>query len=90
MRRNKQKRNRDILDGSDVQQESLLMFLFLAPGRIFLWFGYMFPKSGYKNVRMSSRHARSPLMTKAISLMFWVMLIVVISSRILDYIGSLL
>ena len=65
MRNNKPNRDRDILDGSDIQQESLLNFLFLAPGRIFLWFGYMFPKSGYKNVRMSSRHARSPLMTKS-------------------------
>lgn len=62
-------KDRDRLDGTE--QGSPLMELFLAPGRAVLWFLYMFPGTGYHRVRMSARHARSPIMTFIYSLIIW-------------------
>ena len=62
-------KDRDRLDGTE--QRSPLMELFLAPGRTALWILYMFPGTGYQQVRMSARHARSPMMTFIYSLIIW-------------------
>lgn len=59
---------RDRLDGS--RRKTILVEVFLAPGRVILWLTYMFPGKGYGNVRKSARHARSPLMTFFILLSF--------------------
>ena len=60
---------RDRLDGT--QTKSRRYEYFLMPGRFILWLQYMFPGSTYKEVRMSSRHARSPYMTYIYSVVFW-------------------
>ena len=64
---------RDRLDGS--RKKSILVEVFLAPGRMILWLTYMSPGKGYGNVRKSARHARSPLMTFFYSLGFYGLLI---------------
>jgi hypothetical protein len=74
-------KNRDRLDGTE--KSSTIREIFLFPGRAFLWIQYMFPKAGYKNVRISSRHARSPLMTYFYSIIFWLGLIAVSFSHYL-------
>ena len=60
---------RDRLDHS--KRGSILYELFTLPGRTILWVKYMNPGKGYKGVRKSSRHARSPIMTFLYSLVFW-------------------
>lgn len=60
---------RDRLDGSS--KRNLFFEVFTFPGRLVLWLLYMFPKGKYAAVRMTSRHARSPLMTIFYSLLFW-------------------
>jgi len=65
--------SRDRLDGSD--KKHLVVEVILLPGRILLWLSYMFPGKGYGKVRQTARHARSPIMTIAYSIMFWVFII---------------
>lgn len=52
---------RDRLDGT--KRKNFLFELYLLPGRLVLWIGYMFPSKGYSRTRGSARHARSPIMT---------------------------
>lgn len=63
---------RDRLDGG--ARKNFLLELFLLPGRAILWIGYMFPQNGYKAIRQSARHARSPIMTYLCSIAFWTVL----------------
>jgi hypothetical protein len=60
---------RDRLDGSE--KKNVLFELYTIPGRIILWLGYMFPGKNYSKVRMSARHARSPIMSFVYSTVFW-------------------
>jgi len=76
------KQDRDRLDGTD--SGSPLKELFLAPGRIALWIYYMFPGNSYRSVRMTARHARSPLMTFFYSLIFWGLLAIGIIGGLLE------
>ena len=62
--------SRDRLDGSE--KKNWKKEVFLAPGRVILWLQYMFPQNGIRGVALSSRHARSPLMTWFYSILFWV------------------
>mgnify|MGYP006101939475 FL=1 len=64
---------KDRLDGSP--RKKILVELFLLPGRVILWLGYMFPEKGYKAIRQSARHARSPIMTYLWSTAFWGLLV---------------
>ena len=61
--------SRDRLDGSE--KKNVLFELYTIPGRIILWLGYMFPGKNYSKVRMSARHARSPIMTFVYSTVFY-------------------
>ena len=64
---------KDRLDGT--KRRNFLVELFLLPGRAILWFRYMFTGGkSYSEVRQSSRHARSPIMTFAYSALFWVVI----------------
>jgi hypothetical protein len=65
--------SRDRLDGAD--RKGLSVEIFLAPGRVILWLQYMFPSKKYADIRRSSRHARSPIMTAIYSAIFWVSII---------------
>ena len=76
---------RDRLDGT--KKGNLLVELYLLPGRVVLWFNFMFPNKGYKNVRQTSRHARSPFMTFLYSTIFWVFLAYLIFPQ--EFIGAL-
>ena len=64
--------SRDRLDGT--HKKGLIVELYLLPGRVLLWFGYMFPGKGYSKVRQSARAARSPIMTFIGSTAFWLFL----------------
>ena len=61
--------SRDRLDGT--HKKRLIVELYLLPGRVLLWLGYMFPGKGYSGVRQSARAARSPIMTFISSTAFW-------------------
>ncbi len=61
--------NKDRLDRT--KNLNPLLELYMFPGRILLWLGYMFPKKGYANVRQSARLARSPIMTFIASTFIW-------------------
>ncbi len=65
--------SKDRLDGSE--KGNVLFELYTIPGRIILWLGYMFPGKGYSKVRMSARHARSPIMSFGYSTVFWYFLL---------------
>ena len=77
-----EKFKRDRMDGTP--KESTLKEVFLFPGRAILWIQYMFPGSTYRKVRMSSRHARSPIMTIIYSISFWFLVGYVIIMFIAD------
>jgi hypothetical protein len=77
-----QQKNRDRLDGTQIQ--SPWVEFLLKPGRFILWIQYMLPKAGYRNIRMSSRHARSPVMTIIYSCLFWGSVVISILSFFFD------
>ena len=78
--------NRDRLDGTEKQSKYLE--LFLAPGRFFLWVQYMFPGKSYRDIRMSSRHARSPIMTYLYSLLFWAFLFYILVVALIELVTN--
>lgn len=59
---------------SGYKSRSLLVNIFLFPGRIFQWFLYMSVGSskGYGSVRQQTRLARSPIMTFVYSVIGWI------------------
>ena len=61
--------SRDRLDGTE--KKSWVKEIFLVPGRLILWFNYMFPAKGMQNITKSARHAKSPIMTWFYSIVFW-------------------
>lgn len=62
--------SRDRLDGTE--KKSKFKEIYLAPGRLILWFNYMFPAKGMQNITKSARHAKSPIMTFLYATMFWI------------------
>ena len=60
---------KDRLDGT--KKGPFLWELYNAPGRLILWFRFMFPSKGYANVRQTARHARSPVITFLTATGFW-------------------
>ncbi len=64
--------NRDNLSGK--KSEGLLKIIEI-PGKVVLWLFYMFPIGGYEGTRMSSRWARSPIMTVVVGAIFWVLVL---------------
>ena len=75
---------RDRLDGT--KRRSLFVEFYLLPGRIILWFNFMFPSRGYKNVRQTARHARSPFMTFFYSTLIWVFLLYLVFPK--EFLGA--
>ena len=58
--------------------------LLLIPGLVIQWFIYMNPDKGIRGVAASTRHARSPIMTYVYSAGFYVALIFVSFTTIVD------
>ena len=49
----------------------VLAFLYMLPGRVMLWWTYMFPEGGIAGVAKSGRNFRSPLFTFLTATGFW-------------------
>lgn len=76
------KNDNDKLD--DLEDNNILEFIFHLPGRVILWMRYMNPDNNIKSIFQTSRHAKSGIMVKAISIGFWFFLLVFIMTFLID------
>ena len=69
---------------SGYQTKSIVLNIFLLPGRAIQWINYMaVGKLGYGQIRQQTRLARSPIMTYVYSFLAWLF----IGVLIIDYMG---
>ena len=69
---------------SGYQTKSIVLKIFLLPGRVIQWINYMgVGKLGYGQIRQQTRLARSPIMTWVYSIFAWLL----IGVLIIDYMG---
>ena len=69
----------------DLETTSLLELIFLFPGRAVLWINYMNPKGGVREVFLSRRYAKSEIIVKTISTVFWLALGLGLMETIYDF-----
>lgn len=61
-------------DVLDRQNRSVLGFLYLLPGRAYLWFRYILAPKG--RVFATARRARSPIVSFVMSTLFWIAVVI--------------
>src|SRR5258708_941578 len=59
------------VDNSDISERSVWWWIFVMPGRVILWFEYMFPES-IRSVFGSARRRNIPLIQILYSIYFYV------------------
>jgi hypothetical protein len=78
----------DVFGREGSQEHSILWWMFILPGRVILWFGYMFPR-GVGGVFGSARRRKSPVIEISYSITFYLVFIIILSFSIMKFLNRL-